>query len=367
MPTTTAVPAISVTELAAGAADAELFADGPVPTDPLLLVGLDTADAASPTELARAAHRAVDSDRLLVGLLPPAADPVRTPEWDALLTALAVTLGTGTDRNTPRTVVPVPDTAIAALRLYENVIAQPVAALTLNSLLRLTEHLPVAQALDAESLAYSTLLGGAGFARWADARGKRPAPPHTPTAEPVLLRREGDTLRLTLNRPQRRNAHSAELRDALVAALRVAQWDDSLAHVVLDGNGPSFCSGGDLDEFGTTGDLAAAHLLRTRAGAARPLHALRERITARLHGHCIGAGIELPAFASRVIADPATVFRLPELGMGLIPGAGGTVSIPRRIGRWRTAHMVLTGDTIDAARALSWGLVDGVDSVVTHR
>ena len=174
----------------------------------------------------------------------------------------------------------------------------------------------------------------------------------------MLVCRDGDVLRVTLNRPERHNAYGRELRDALVAALDLALLDDTLTEVVLSGNGPSFCSGGDLGEFGVSRDLDTAHLIRTRAGAALPLHKLRDRVTVRLHGNCIGAGIELPAFASRVVADPGAVFRLPELGMGLIPGAGGTVSVPRRIGRWRTLHLVLTGCPLTAERALDWGLVD---------
>ena len=79
---------------------------------------------------------------------------------------------------------------------------------------------------------------------------------------------------MTLNRPERHNAYGRELRDALVAALDLALLDDTLTEVVLSGNGPSFCSGGDLGEFGVSRDLDTAHLIRTRAGAALPLHKL---------------------------------------------------------------------------------------------
>ena len=82
------------------------------------------------------------------------------------------------------------------------------------------------------------------------------------------------------------------------------------------------------------------------------------------HGPCIGAGIEVPAFAGSVLASPGTTFRLPELRMGLIPGAGGTVSIPRRIGRWRTAYLALSGAPIGIETAQAWGLVDGLDGPV---
>jgi enoyl-CoA hydratase/carnithine racemase len=68
----------------------------------------------------------------------------------------------------------------------------------------------------------------------------------------------------------------------------------------------------------------------------------------------------LPAFAARVVARPDTVIGLPELPLGLIPGAGGTVSLPRRIGRHRTVWLALTRRAIDAATARAWGLVDEV-------
>jgi hypothetical protein len=125
--------------------------------------------------------------------------------------------------------------------------------------------------------------------------------------------------------------------------------------VVLRGNGPSFCSGGDLAEFGTTPDVVTAMTVRIRQSAGPRIARLGTSVTARLHGACIGAGVELPAFASTVVADRGTRFQLPEIAMGLIPGAGGTVSIPRRIGRWRTAWLALTGHRIDAATAHAWG------------
>jgi enoyl-CoA hydratase/carnithine racemase len=90
------------------------------------------------------------------------------------------------------------------------------------------------------------------------------------------------------------------------------------------------------------------------------LHQLSARTTAHLHGACLGAGIELPAFARRVIAAEDTRFALPELGLGLVPGAGGTVSLTRRIGRWRTAYLALTGLSLTAQEALRWGLIDAI-------
>ena len=147
------------------------------------------------------------------------------------------------------------------------------------------------------------------------------------------------------------------VRDALVAALLVARIDEAVG-VELRGFGPAFSSGGDLAEFGTAPDPATAHLVRIRHGAGLLMHEMAARTTAHLHGACIGAGIELPAFAGRVIAASDTRIGLPEVAMGLVPGAGGTVSITHRIGRWRTAWLALTGAHIDPAQAMAWGLVD---------
>lgn len=212
-----------------------------------------------------------------------------------------------------------------------------------------------------ESLAYSTLQAGPEFARWLAQRGPAEV---SETVEPVQAGRHGNTLRIRFNRPGRHNAFSTDARAALLAALTVAQLDPSVDEVVLSGNGPSFCSGGDLAEFGTFADPASAHLARTRHSPALALDALTARLgpgcRAEVHGSVLGSGLEMAAFCGRVVCHPDTVFGLPELSLGLIPGAGGTVSVTRRIGRWRTAYLVLSGQTIDAATALAWGLVDAV-------
>ena len=205
-----------------------------------------------------------------------------------------------------------------------------------------------------ESLAYAELQAGPEFARWLDERG--PATP-APSPEPVLLERDGDHLTITLNRPEAHNAVDVALRDALVEALGLVDADPALT-ATLRGAGPSFCSGGDLREFGTFPDPATAHAIRLERLPARALAAVADRVTARVHGHCVGAGAELAAFCHRVVADPGTTFRLPEVSMGLVPGQGGTVSIPRRIGAQRSAWLALTGRPIDASTALEWGLVD---------
>ena len=212
-----------------------------------------------------------------------------------------------------------------------------------------------------ESLAYSTLQAGPEFARWLTERGPVRMPEF---ADPVQAQRDGDVLRIRFNRPQRHNAFSTDARAALLEALAVAQLDPSVTGIVLTGNGPSFCSGGDLAEFGTFADPASAHLARTRHSPALALDGLTARLgracRAVVHGRVLGSGLEMAAFCGWVEARDNSVLGLPELSLGLIPGAGGSVSVTRRIGRWRTAYLVLSGRTIDADTALAWGLVDVV-------
>ena len=236
----------------------------------------------------------------------------------------------------------------------------PLASLALVQLLRLGAGLRIESALTAESMAYSMLQSGPEFRAWLETNTASTSP-KTEGTPSVLIERHHDELRLTLNRPERRNAFSAEMRDALVDGLSVAIADPSIRAVSLDGAGPGFCSGGDLSEFGTFSDPVSAHAIRSVRHPGHTLSALAKRVHARLHGACVGAGIELPAFAGRVTCAPETSFRLPEVSMGLVPGAGGTVSIPRRVGRQRMAWMAISGVELGANQALEWGLVDGIE------
>lgn len=241
-------------------------------------------------------------------------------------------------------------------RLRSSIAARPKAAAALALLLR-SEPATIEDGLVAESAAYSMLQGGPEFAAWR--AGRRPVAARDESGPPVTLVREGDRFVVTLSRPHRHNALNAAMRDALIEALAAAVADED-SSVVLRGAGPSFCSGGDLDEFGTAPDPATSHLIRLTRSPAALAARLRPRLEAHVHGACIGAGTELAAFAGRVVARRDAYFALPELSLGLIPGSGGTVSVARRIGRHRTAWLALSGERIDAGRALDWGLVDEI-------
>ena len=242
-------------------------------------------------------------------------------------------------------------------RIEGTIDRNPCAATALAVLLRAGVGRSVGEGLVAESAVYSMLQAGPEFQTWRNGRARRARAAEVGRA--VRIERDGDRLHVTLTRPALHNALNTRMRDELYDALLVAASDPVL-RVVLDGEGPSFCAGGDLDEFGTRSDPASAHLIRLRRSVGRLLASIADRVEVVVHGACIGSGIELPAFASRVVARPDARFGLPEVGLGLIPGAGGTVSVTRRIGRHRTAYLALSGETIDASTALSWGLVDGI-------
>jgi enoyl-CoA hydratase/carnithine racemase len=249
------------------------------------------------------------------------------------------------------------DDALGALR--RRIEAQPLAAGVAAQVLRASLQLAFDDALAMESLAYSMLLASAGFGTWRAATPVRQRD-HA-TAPRVLVETGENAVYIRLNRPEVRNAFDAAMRDALCEALAFAAEHPDRPLVELSGLGPAFSAGGDLNEFGSAGDVGLAHLVRTLRAPARLLHAIADRATARLHGACVGAGIEVPAAAGRVTAKRAAYFRLPEVAMGLIPGAGGTATIPRRVGRHRAAYMAICGADIGAEMALAWGLIDAVE------
>ena len=265
---------------------------------------------------------------------------------------------------TKRAVSAVVDVAVGsdeeALFVTEAIERNPIASMTLVGLLRHNERVSTEDALLAESLAYSTLQHGAEFQSWLASRPIRAMPPDP--EPPVLIERADNELHITLNRPHRRNAYSSGLRDALCEALYLVADDASIEKAILRGAGVCFSAGGDLDEFGAGADAGLAHASRLTRSAGAMLHALRDRVEARLQGACVGAGIELPAFVHRVVATEDGFFQLPEVSMGLIPGAGGTASILPRIGRRRLAYMALTGARVDVETAHAWGLVDEIQT-----
>jgi enoyl-CoA hydratase/carnithine racemase len=349
----------ALTELA-GRLELDLLPGGR-PASPLVVLPLERWRDAPAELIRRAAGLVAAALPVTVGVLdgPPSVN------LEPLVQAASLTLAAGTTQDggmweiVPAGDLPgAPDLPEAIGRLRAAADRSPRAAIACGQLLRQTAVLDVAAGLAAEAAVYSLLLGGPEFARWLGERGDRP--PRQPAAEPVRVSRDGGRLSIVLNDPARRNAFSAQLREALLDAVLVGELDETIDSVELSGAGPAFCSGGDLAEFGTASDLVAAYLVRLSLAPWRVIARIAGKVTVRAHGACIGAGTELAAYAGRVVAAPDAFFALPEVGMGLVPGAGGSVSVPRRIGRWRAAWLALTGDRLSAQTALRWGLVDEI-------
>jgi enoyl-CoA hydratase/carnithine racemase len=341
-------PATLAELTASPAASEELTAAGGWP-----LIVVDVPDAAAAQCLA-----GVDITALPAVVVACVPDPGGFPAAAARAADVILTA----DECAPAPFVSWPGGPAAATGLIGDVlVAAPVAGTTLALLMRSAAGLTVPAALVAESAAYSALQAGGEFARWRAAHPPR-QPPAGDAARPrVRIRNAGGILEVTLDRPARRNAVDWRMRDALAAALAGPVREAGL-RVELRGEGPDFCAGGDLDEFGSRPDPALAHLIRLTRSPALLLHRLAARTTVFLHGACLGAGIELPAFAGRVVASPDTRIGLPEIRLGLIPGAGGTASLAARIGRHRATFLALSGQVIGADQALGWGLVDAVET-----
>lgn len=239
--------------------------------------------------------------------------------------------------------------------------ARPLAAAVLAQLLRMLPSLTIEQGLTAESLAYAALQGSAEHRKWTAASA---AGPTELAPGRIGLDREegedGDGLVITLARPWAGNAMDRPMRDALHEAFALANADPTIVRIRLRALGKAFSLGAELSEFGTTRDPATAHMIRCRTLPAREAMLCAERLEVHVDGACIGAGLELAAFARRITATQRAWFQLPELAMGIIPGAGGCVSLTRRIGRQRTMLMVLSGRRVGAALARQWGLVDAL-------
>ena len=315
-----------------------------------------------PLEEVRAAIDSVDFDRLAIDGIAAAAgapavvvDVGDDPADDvgaalATLPVVAVALGAGGE--SWDLVLDEPGPALEGLR------ANPQASVVAAQTLRLGPRLDLPGALAVESLAYATLQAGPEHARWLSQRGRRS---RRDLDQPrIAVSDDGAVVTVTLDRPRLLNLFDAAMRDQLVDVLKALVAGADERPVVITGAGGNFCAGGDPAEFGTVPDPAAAHLIRSRANPAGWMAAVAGRTTARIDGACVGAGIELAAFCSTVTATEQARFRLPELSMGLIPGAGGTVSIPARIGRQRTLQWLVTDAELDAVTALDWGLIDSL-------
>jgi enoyl-CoA hydratase/carnithine racemase len=175
---------------------------------------------------------------------------------------------------------------------------------------------------------------------------------------PVLVKVDGAVAVLKLNRPEARNALSADLKNALVDTLRQFDADEAVRVIVLAGGDEYFAAGGDLKAMAARplGDPPDDD------GAAfwRHLEAIEKPMIAAVSGYALGGGCELALACDMIVASETAQFGQAEIMVGIIPGGGGTQRLARVIGKQRTMELVLTGRRIDAHEAHRWGLVNQV-------
>jgi enoyl-CoA hydratase/carnithine racemase len=172
------------------------------------------------------------------------------------------------------------------------------------------------------------------------------------TADPIRVEREGAAALVTITHPPV-NAISRAVAVALLEALTAAEADPACRALVLTGDGDRhFSAGADLTEF--PADVTAS------VEVTRRLEASRLPVVAAVNGFALGGGCEIALACDLRICSANARFGQPEIKLGLIPGWGGTQRLPRLVGRGRALEMLLTGDQVDSARALEWGLVTRV-------
>ena len=183
----------------------------------------------------------------------------------------------------------------------------------------------------------------------------------------LIYQQDGHVVTLTMNQPEQRNPLTGNTAvPEFLAAIDRIHDDTSVRCVILTGNGPSFCAGGDIREMKRQAgpDVSEMEIRQQyRRGIQRltlSLFNLEVPVIAAVNGHAIGAGLDLACMCDIRIASEKAKFAESFIKLGIIPGDGGAWLLPRVVGVARAAELAFTGDTIDAAQAQEWNLVSRV-------
>jgi enoyl-CoA hydratase/carnithine racemase len=164
---------------------------------------------------------------------------------------------------------------------------------------------------------------------------------------------------VTLNRPKALNAFSVRMRDDLYEILSAVKVDDEVRAVIFKGSGEkAFCAGADLKEFLTAPSSVKARRIRAVRDLWRLFLSMPQPLIAALHGYVLGSGMEIALYCDLRIASDDVVFGLPEVGLGILPAAGGTQTLPRHLGLAASLDMLLTGRRLKGKEAFDSGLVN---------
>jgi enoyl-CoA hydratase/carnithine racemase len=175
----------------------------------------------------------------------------------------------------------------------------------------------------------------------------------------LIVSTEQPAARITLNRPDKRNALSLELMQELIAALHAASARPETRAIVIDAAGPAFSAGHDLSEMIGRDEAFLDELFATCTVMMQTIHELPQPVIAKVHGIATAAGCQLVAACDLAVAAEGTRFATPGVKIGLFCSTP-MVPVSRAVGRKRAMQMLLTGEPIAAATALEWGLVNQV-------
>jgi enoyl-CoA hydratase/carnithine racemase len=175
----------------------------------------------------------------------------------------------------------------------------------------------------------------------------------------LLVTREGSAARIVLNRPEKRNALSLELMEEMIALVRELATRRETRAIVIEGAGPAFSAGHDLSEMIGRDRGFLADLFDRCSVMMETLHEAPQPVIAKVHGIATAAGCQLVAACDLAVAAEGTRFATPGVKIGLFCSTP-MVPVSRAVGRKRAMEMLLTGEPIDAATALDWGLLNRV-------
>ncbi len=179
--------------------------------------------------------------------------------------------------------------------------------------------------------------------------------------EVIIYEKRNNIGYVTLNRPQALNAYNIQMRDELYQVLGAIKDDSEVRVVVFAGAGErAFCAGADLTEFLTAPSPVIARQVRWERDVWGLFLSIDKPLIAALHGYVLGDGIEIALCCDIRLASEDAQFGMPEPGLGIIPAAGGTQTLPRTINKAKALEMLLTGKWINAEEALRLKLVNQV-------
>lgn len=177
--------------------------------------------------------------------------------------------------------------------------------------------------------------------------------------ETVIYEKKDCIAYVTLNRPQALNVYNIQMRDDLYEVLSAIKDDSEVRVAIFKGAGEkAFCAGADLSEFLTAPSPIVARQVRFERDVWGLFLSISQPLIAAVHGYVLGSGIEIALCCDIRIASEDARFGLPEVGLGIIPAAGGTQTLPRVIGRAKALEMLLTNRWMTGEEAYQCGLVN---------